>query len=115
MRSKQYAAGTSQMERIGVVRTARITVETDTVIVVRQAKTACAWCPKCGAEVEVITLEIASITEEAATAQLQEWLSTGKLHLWQIADGPAQICLASLLQCFELDVVPRTRITKEEK
>jgi len=103
------------MERVMVVRKARITVETDTVMVVRRAKTACGWCPQCGAEVEVITLDNAGATEPAATAQLQEWLSTDKLHIWQIADGPAQICLASLLKCIELDGVPRTRITKEEK
>ena len=26
--------------------------------------------------------------------------ATGRLHLWQPANGPAQICVTSLLQCF---------------
>jgi hypothetical protein len=101
------------MGRVMVAKTARITVETDTVIIVRQARTAPGWCPVCRAEVDVITLDSASVAEPGSGARLQDWLNTGKLHFWQSPNGPAQICLPSLLHCFELDGLPRMRIAKE--
>jgi hypothetical protein len=42
------------MGRVMLVKTARITVETDTVMIVRQARTAPGWCPVCRAEMDVI-------------------------------------------------------------
>jgi hypothetical protein len=101
------------MERFTVVKTARITIETDTVMVVRHARTARAWCPECHGEVEVISLDNASVAESGAAAQLQEWISAGKLHVWQPAEGSVQICLASLLHCFELNGLSGMRIAKE--
>ncbi len=96
-----------------LVKTARITVETDTVMIVRQARTAPGLCPVCRAEVDVITLDNASIADLESAAQLQDWVSTGKLHFWQPPNRPAQICLPSLLHCFELDGLPKMRIAKE--
>lgn len=87
-----------------VVKTTRITVETETLIIIRRTRTALAWCPDCRAEVETINVS-ESLAEPAAAAQLKEWLDTGKLHMWQPVDGPAQICLISLLHCFEPEEV----------
>jgi hypothetical protein len=81
------------------VKTTRISVETETLIVVRRAKATLAWCPDCRAEVDVITFDQGSFIEPATAAQIQEWQSTGKLHLWQPAHGLARICVTSLLQC----------------
>ena len=88
------------MERAVAVKTTRITLETETLIVVRRAKATLAWCPDCRAEVDVITLDSHSLIEPATAAQIHEWRATGKLHLWQPANGSAQICVTSLLQCF---------------
>jgi hypothetical protein len=60
-----------------------------------------AWCPDCRAEVAVITLDVDGATDAIFAARINGWLAAGKLHLWQPADGPAQICASSLLQCFE--------------
>ncbi len=87
------------MERAVAVKTTRITVETETLIIVRRAKATFAWCPDCRAEVDVITLDQDSLIESATAAQIHEWHSTGKLHLWQPAHGLARICVTSLLQC----------------
>ncbi len=87
------------MERAVAVKTTRITVETETLIIVHRAKAALDWCPDCRARVEVITLDRDSLIESASTAQIHEWQSTGKLHLWQPAHGLARICVTSLLQC----------------
>lgn len=83
------------------MKTTRITVETETMTIVRRARVVLAWCPDCRAEVEVIRLESDNPEEPTTAAQLQESLGTGKPHLWQPAIGPAQICVTSLLHCFE--------------
>ena len=93
-----------RMELTAVVKTTRITVETETLMIVRRAQAALAWCPNCRAVVDVITIS-ESLTCPAATSQFKDWLSIGKLHFWQHPGGPAQICVTSLLQCFELEEV----------
>jgi len=97
-----------------VVKTTRITVETDTLTVVRRARMATAWCPNCRAEVEMIRLDADSFNEPATAAQIRAWLATGKLHLWWATEGPAQFCLTSLLSCFETDSFRTMEIEKEK-
>jgi hypothetical protein len=80
------------------LRTTRITVETESLMVVRRAKAVVAWCPDCHAEVDVITLTQDSFSELPTAAQMQRWPGAGKLHLWQSAEGTVQICVTSLLQ-----------------
>src|ERR1700753_2945512 len=74
-----------------VVRITKITIETEGLLVVRQAQTTVTWCPGCEAEVEVVLLG-----EESA--QLLGGLQTGTLHIWSPPEGPTRICLPSLLQ-----------------
>ena len=88
-------------------------METELLVVIRRAKAVLAWCPECLANVETITLDADSLSEPATAAQIQEWLATGKLHLWQPVNGSAQICVTSLLQCFELEDVRRFSQTNE--
>ena len=90
-----------QSERAMVVKTTRITIETESLLVVHRGKTIVTWCPACCAEVEAMTLEGDSLGEGIPSALLRDWLATGKLHLWGPDGGPIQICLPSLLQCFE--------------
>jgi hypothetical protein len=87
------------MERAVAVKTTRITVETETLIVVRRAKATLAWCRDCRAQVDVITLDNDSLAEPTIAAQIHDWQGTGKLHLWRPANGTTQICVTSLLQC----------------
>lgn len=101
------------MERVTVVKTARITVETDTVMIVRRATACRGWCPVCRAEADVVTLGQDSAADLGATVQTEEWVRTGKLHVWRQPDGPTQICLVSLLRCFERDGVRKFQIAKE--
>lgn len=82
-----------------VQRTTTITVETNTFLVVRRAKAGLAWCPECGAEVDAITLTAEGFAEPETTTQVEQWLSTGRLHLWRTSEGAVQICVPSLLQC----------------
>jgi hypothetical protein len=82
-------------------KTVRMTVETETLMIVRRAKAVSAWCPHCRDEVAVITVNIDGARDAITAAQIREWLDRGKLHWWQPAKGPAQICVPSLLQGFE--------------
>ena len=84
-----------------MLKTTRVTVETDTLMIVRRAKAVLAWCPDCGAEVNVIFLSSEGLADAATAEQLQHWLNRGKLHVSQLASGPVQICMPSLLQCFD--------------
>jgi hypothetical protein len=90
-----------------VVKTTRITIETENLLVVRRGKTIVTWCPACCANVEAMTLEGDSLGKDIPSNYVRHWLRTGKLHLWRPAEGSAQICLPSLLQCFEAEAIPR--------
>jgi hypothetical protein len=87
-------------ERAAVVKTTRITIETESLLVVRRGKTIVTWCPACCAEVEAMAVENGSLGEDISSAVLRQWFATGRLHFWSPDGGAVQICLPSLLQCF---------------
>ena len=91
--------GNDSEDNLGV-KTTRITVETETLTIIRRAGLTMAWCPSCGKEVEVVNLEHDRFARFSA-AQLRDWIVTGKLHLLCDAPSPTQVCLPSLLHCFE--------------
>jgi hypothetical protein len=84
-----------------VVKTTRITIETDSLEVLYRGKTSVAWCSTCCAEVDVLALTGGSLGNDIPSALLSGWLAAGMLHLQSRDREPAQICLKSLLQCFE--------------
>jgi hypothetical protein len=84
-----------------VVKTTRITIETESLLVVRKGKIIVTWCPACCAEAEAMALEDESLGEDIPSTLLGDWLAAGKLHLCSPDGGRAQICLKSLLQCFQ--------------
>ena len=84
-----------------VVKTTRITIETESLVIVRRGETIVTWCPVCCADVEAMTLTGDGLGEDLSSALLSGWLAAGKLHLWNSDGGPDQICLTSLLRCFE--------------
>ncbi len=99
------------MERTMTTKTTRITVETETQLIIRRAKAIPAWCPACRAEVDVIALDSDTLTDLISAAQIQEWLGRNQLHFWQTAPGPTQICLISLFRCFEAGEVQTFDVT----
>ena len=83
------------------VKTTRITVEIETLTVVHGASVETGCCPDCGVEVDVVAITAQALKDPDTVAQLREWLAMGKLHCWQTADGSAQLCVKSLLQCLD--------------
>jgi hypothetical protein len=86
-----------------VLKTTRITIETESLLVVHKGRTFETWCASCCSQTEAMTLEGDNLCSEIPSPLLRDWLAAGKLHLWSTEGGQALICLASLLRCFESD------------
>lgn len=76
----------------------RITIETESLLVIRGRKSLRAWCPQCGAEAEMIPLNDVSVVSNLPPAEVQEWMESPDLHHSQTADGAPTICLNSMLK-----------------
>jgi hypothetical protein len=79
----------------------KITIETESLLVLRGRNMRRAWCVACAAEGEVIALEEIGLISNLERSALEQWLNSGNLHLSQIADGSTRICLNSLLACVQ--------------
>ena len=75
----------------------KITIETESLLILKGRATNRAWCPDCAAEREVIALEDIGVISNLERSALDEWLNSGNLHRPQAADGSTLICLNSLI------------------
>jgi hypothetical protein len=75
----------------------RITIETDSLLILRGRSSIRAWCSECAAEVEVIALEETGVISNLQRPELEEWLNSGELHRLHADEGSMLICLNSLL------------------
>jgi hypothetical protein len=80
-----------------VAKQTRITIETDSLLIVRGRNTNRAWCPLCAAEAEMISLKDTGVISNLEPAAFEQWFNSGELHRSQAADGSAVVCLNSLL------------------
>jgi hypothetical protein len=77
----------------------KITVETDSLFILRGRNSTLAWCPLCGAEAAMVALESVGVITNLDRPALEEWLNSDALHRSRSANGSEQICLNSLLAC----------------
>ena len=89
-----------------------ITVESNSLMVLRARGSTRAWCPQCTAETEMVSLGSLGVVSNLDRAELQDWLNSGDLHRCETADGPA-ICLNSLL--VRMGTANQPNAAKEEK
>jgi len=75
----------------------KITIETDSLLILQGRSSVRAWCPHCGTEGEMIALEDTGVISNLERAALAEWLNSSKLHRLPGANGSTLICLNSLL------------------
>jgi hypothetical protein len=80
-----------------MARQTKITIESDSLLILRGRSSTRAWCPQCGADVEMIALENVGVVSNLDRPALEAWLSSEKLHRSQANDGSALVCLNSLL------------------
>jgi hypothetical protein len=73
-----------------------ITIETDSLLILRGRNSRRTWCPLCAAEGEMIALENRGVISNLEKPALEEWLNARGLHRSQAGDGSTLICLNSL-------------------
>ena len=69
-----------------------ITIETNSLVVLRARSTGKAWCARCSAEGELFRLRRGS-----TPAGVEQLFRSGDVHLDQAPDGSTLICLNSLM------------------
>ena len=74
-----------------------ITIETDSLLIMRGRNLPRAWCPFCAAESEMIGLANAAVISNLDRGAVEDWLNSGELHRSLANDGSELICLNSLV------------------
>jgi hypothetical protein len=84
---------------MGFKRGTRITIETERTLILRQTRSARAWCEECQHEVDYVQLQQTQpLLRQTALEISNSWGMT-KLHLAEQADGSVLICVESLMKC----------------
>lgn len=76
----------------------KITIETDSLLVLRARKPLRVWCPQCGAEEEMIPLNEVGIVSNLPLPEVKAWMQAEDLHHTLAADGAPLVCLNSMLK-----------------
>ena len=79
----------------------KITIETQSLLVLRGRTSLRAWCQRCGGETEMIPLEGVGVISNLPTPDVEAWIESDDLHRSQAPDGGTLICLNSLLKCVQ--------------
>ena len=73
-----------------------ITVETDTILIIRRRRSIRAWCAECGRDVDMVGREEAEALKGISATVLRDCV-TG-WHISRTKDGNRLVCLESLLK-----------------
>ena len=57
----------------------RITIETDSLLILRSRRSRRAWCPRCLAEADMIALDEVGVISNLERPALEEWLNSEEL------------------------------------
>lgn len=76
----------------------KITIETDSLLVLRGRKVLCAWCPQCSAQTEMIPFDEIGVVSNLSAEEVENWLESEAIHRSKTADGTPLICLNSLVK-----------------
>ena len=76
----------------------KITIETESLLILRGRTSLRAWCKQCGGETEVIPLEGVGVMSNLSAPDVEAWIESDDLHRSQAPDGGTLICLNSLLK-----------------
>ena len=80
-----------------MTRRTRISIQTDSLLILSSAGTRRAWCPVCAAEEEMLPLDQAGVVSNLARQEVEQWLGSKALHRSAATDGSQWVCLKSLL------------------
>ena len=76
----------------------KITIETDSLLILRGRTLPRAWCQECGGETEMIPLEGVGVISNLPATEVEQWIQFDDLHRSQGPDSGVRICLNSLLK-----------------
>jgi hypothetical protein len=76
----------------------KITIVTDSLLVLQGRNSLRAWCPQCAAEGEMIPVEGVGVISNLEPRAVEAWLESEEIHRSQTAGGSPLICLNSLLK-----------------
>jgi hypothetical protein len=76
----------------------KITIETDSLLVLRGRRALRAWCPRCRAEVEMIPLDNLGVISNLNPPEVEAWIRSEDLHHTKASGDTTLICLNSLLK-----------------
>jgi hypothetical protein len=103
-------------EEVFMAKQTRITIETDSLLILRGRASRRVWCSRCAAEVEMVALEDLGVISNLARSEVEEWLNSGELHRLQAPDGAALTCLNSLLaRVQKTNMQPRDSAAAKQK
>ena len=81
-----------------MARQTRISIETDSLLVLRGRKSLRAWCPNCGVEVDMVPLNDLGVISNMPPPEVEAWIQSEDLHHSKTADGAPLVCLNSMLK-----------------
>ena len=76
----------------------KITIETDSLMILRGRTPLRAWCQQCSGDTEMIPLEGVGVISNLPAPEVEAWMESEDLHRSQAPDGGTLICLNSLLR-----------------
>ena len=76
----------------------KITLESDSLLILRGRSSLRAWCPDCASEVEMIPLDGIGVISNLAPREVEAWIQSEDLHHTKTADGAPLICMNSMLK-----------------
>lgn len=76
----------------------KITIETDSLLILQGRILQRAWCPQCGSEVEMIPLDNVGVISNLSPREVEAWIQSEDLHHSKATDGSPLICLNSMLK-----------------
>jgi hypothetical protein len=80
-----------------MAKSTKITIETESLLIMRGRTSRRAWCVRCAEQVEMISLDSTGVVSNLTPSELEEWLNSGDLHRSQTPEGANLVCLNSLL------------------
>lgn len=79
----------------------KITIQTNSLLLLRGRNSTRVRCPRCDAESEMVVLDSLQVISNLDRLSLEEWINSGELHRLQGDGGSPLICLNSLLACIQ--------------
>lgn len=84
---------------MGIIRRREVTLETLQVLVIRRGSRGFhVWCPQCGKQARMVSLDEAMIAAGASWREIHRWMEASDVHFIETTEGFVHICLNSLLR-----------------